>query len=248
MNALIIAFALGLFIPIFEIVDLILKVLLRGKVSRIEEDGHASHTSVKFPDEEREPADSSLRPYKILVSVRNIATDFNLFRDNLALFGFENVHVIDDHSTDATTDLLRQSGIPFCRNEENLQKPGSILKALKVLPADIETIVVIDPDARILNLNPREFSKTVSDFHEVLEDFQKSGYNACAVRVVSHCASFLEKLQNFEYKLTMGLTKKSLRQYVAVSGALAFYDRASLEKVLEKHSKSVYGEEPVGHE
>ena len=243
MKLLIISFALGLFIPIIEIVDLLLKLLLRSRVSRIDKEGHAFPTSVKLSAEERADGGDPPSPYKILVSVRNIAPEFATFRDNLARFGYGNVLVIDDHSSDDTAELLRQSGIPFMSNEENLQKPGSILKALQGLPSDIKTIVVIDPDATILNLNPREFSKTISDFHEVLADFQKSGYEACAVRVAAHCDTLLEKLQNFEYKLTMGLVKKSLRQYVAVSGALAFYQRASLESVLQKHSKSVYGED-----
>jgi hypothetical protein len=244
MKTLIISYALGLFIPIIEIIDLLLKLVLRSRVSRIDREGHASPTSVKLSEGESESGENpGVRPYKILVSVRNIAPEFDTFSENLGRFGYANVHVIDDHSSDDTSELLRKAGIPFSRNEENLQKPGSILKALQELPDDIKTIVVIDPDARILNLNPREFSKTVSDFQEVLADFQKSGYDACAVRVVANCNSFLEKMQNFEYKLTMGLTKKSLRHYVAVSGALAFYDRACLERVLQKHSKSVYGED-----
>ena len=88
-----------------------------------------------------------------------------------------------------------------------------------------------------------EFNKEMSDFEEVLIDFQKSNADACAVRVVVECNSFIEKLQNFEYKVTMGLTKKAMRHFAAVSGAIAFYSRECLERVLEEHSKSVYGED-----
>lgn len=240
MIELIFSYAVGLFIPLFDLIDLLVKVLLRRKVSHIEQNKHASPASVKM---ENGKAVRYSKPYKVLVSVRNIEGEFDVFKQNLGYFGYENMLVIDDLSTDHTVALLQKEHIPFITNELNLQKPASISRGLKHLPPEVQTVVVIDPDARLLNLNPAEFQKTVSDFNEVLADFENSEYDACAVRVLVECGSFIEKLQNFEYKITMGVSKKSLRHFAALSGAIAFYKRDCLEAVLEEHSKSVYGED-----
>lgn len=237
------SFVVGLYIPIIDSLDFLMRMIFRGRLGK--KGTGVWPTSLRsipaFPFEDKELF--FLKPYKVLVAVHNIADNFREFAENLKPFGYDHVLVIDDASTDGTLELLKQEGIPFFKNGANAQKPASILHGLQSLSPEIETIVVIDPDAKVLNLNPREFGKKISDFIEVLSDFQVSGYDACAVRVLSQGNSFLERLQNFEYKISMGLARKSLNRFCLVSGAFAFFKRTTLQRVLQEHSKSVYGED-----
>jgi len=235
--------ALGLYIPLIDSADCLLRLIRRRRIKGQRE--HIWPTSLRgIPQEDAAAAQrSDAKPYRVLVSIYNIADTFDEFKENVSRFGYENVLVIDDASTDKTPQLLKQEGIPFISNKVNLHKPASILRGLKALSEEIETVAVIDPDSTILNLNPREYNKDVSDFKEVLADFQSSSCAACAVRVVVRCNSLLEYLQNFEYKISMGLAKKSLEDFCAVSGAFAFFKRDYLQRILEGHSESIYGED-----
>lgn len=236
--------ALGLYIPFIDSADCLLRVGRRWKIKGGRK--HVWPTSVMdIPQEVSSggTGGSSVKPYKVLVSVYNVADTFDEFKDNMSRFGYENVLVIDDASTDKTPEFLRKEGIPFISNGVNLHKPTSILRGLKALPEEIETVAVIDPDSTILNLNPREHNKDMPDFKETLADFQSSKCEACAVRVVARCNSLLEYLQNFEYKISTGLAKKSLQDFCAVSGAFAFFKRDYLQRILEGHSESIYGED-----
>jgi len=230
------ALIVGLYIPIIDTIDMVIRIAYRYKFARQDKKTAAEQMAV-------EATQKMIRPYKVLMSVHNLASHFDEFKNNLKPYGYENVLVIDDTSTDHTAKLLKQEGIPYISNQINWQKPASILRGLRTLPPEIKTVIVIDPDARLLNLNPKEYNKEISDFQEVLMDFQMSDYDACAVRVLAECRSTLEYLQNFEYKISMGLTKKSMGVNSIVSGAFAFFKRDYLEAILTRHSKSVYGED-----
>ncbi len=246
----IIAISAGLYIPFVDGLDFLVKLFYRAKTTT--RGNKIWPSSVREVPEDiealKDPADSIIRhfmvkPYKVVVSVHNIAETFEEFKNNMEDFGYENVLVIDDASSDVTRHLLRKENFDFLSNNINLQKSASILKGIRSLPREIETIIIIDPDARILNLNSREYGKRISDIEEVISDFQKSGYEGCAVRVLAECQSLLEYLQNFEYKTCMSLAKKSLQGLCMTSGAFAIFKRNFIERVLTEHSKSVYGED-----
>jgi len=186
------ALIVGLYIPIVDTIDMLIRMGYRHKFARQGKKSATGEMSV-------EAAQRMIKPYKILMSVHNLASHFGEFKANLKIFGYENVLVVDDTSTDSTAALLKQEGIPFISNKTNWQKPASILRGLRTLPPEIKTVIVIDPDAKLLNLNPKEYGKEISDFQEVLMDFQASDADACAVRVLAHCNSVLESLQNFEF-------------------------------------------------
>lgn len=236
MVKLMLALIVGLYIPIIDTIDMLIRMGYRYKFTYRRKQVLPTSVAVAV-------AQKTVNPYKILMSVHNLAGQFEEFKNNIKVFGYENVLVIDDTSTDNTVALLQQEGIPVLPNQNNWQKPNSILRGLRALPPETNTVIVMDPDARILNLNPKEYGKEISDFKEVLLDFQASDYDACAVRVLAQCDSVLESLQNFEYKISMGLTKKSMGANSTVSGAFAFYKRYYLEDTLLKHSRSVYGED-----
>ncbi len=243
MVKIVMALLVGLYIPLIDFIDLVIKLIFRARNSH--------EGDLNLPTSVREITylhlktqySFMLKPYKILVAVHNISKAFEEFKKNIAFFGYDNVLVIDDMSTDETAILLEKEGIPFFTNKKNCQKPNSILSGLKKLPENIETVIVMDPDSMVLNLNSKEFNKTKSDFEEVLCDFQNSLYDACAVRVLAHCESILEYLQNFEYKISMSLTKKSMGGFSVISGAFAIFKRSFLQSVLCEHSLSVYGED-----
>lgn len=243
MVEILLPFILGLYIPIIDSVDFLIRLLFRGRLRGSVNTVWPTSVQTIPPTPVVAPELRIIKPYKVLVSVHDIANEFSEFVVNMKPFGYEHVLVIDDASNDTTPLLLQQAGIPFMSNGTNRQKPGSILHGLETLAPEIETVIVMDPDARLLNLNPREFGKSISDFEEVLADFQHSGYDGCTVRVLSRCNSLLEYIQSFEYKISMGLARKSLNKFCFVSGAFAFFKRETLRRVLSDHSKSVYGED-----
>ncbi|MDD5773748.1 MAG: glycosyltransferase family 2 protein [bacterium] len=243
MVKIILALVIGLYIPLIDSVDFIIKLIYRKKNTK--EGNSMLPTSVKKENARNKNGAnaSGLNSYKVIISVYNISKTFENFVKNIKPFGYQNILIIDDASSDNTAALLKERGIPFITNEHNLQKPASILNGLKKLPERIYTVIVMDPDSAILNLNPKEHNKKISDFDEVLNNFQNSSFDACAVRILVEGNSILERLQNFEYKISMGLAKKSMEELTVISGAFAFFKRGFLESVLSKHSQSVYGED-----
>ncbi|MBI4664950.1 MAG: glycosyltransferase family 2 protein [Nitrospinae bacterium] len=189
-----------------------------------------------MPDEEKK---KRLKPFVILVSVYNAEGYIREFLDKHRDY-LDHMLIVDDHSTDQTYRILEEMGVRYTRNETNLKKPASIKRALKLLPPNIETVIVMDPDSHIMEsgYNPR-----LKDLEEVLSDFQRSGASACAVRInLKEEKGLLSRLQELEYMICISLGRKSLLDKTVLSG-IAIYHRKNLEQAMEDHLLSVYGED-----
>jgi cellulose synthase/poly-beta-1,6-N-acetylglucosamine synthase-like glycosyltransferase len=178
-----------------------------------------------------------LEPYALLVSVYNLgpatAAFVEAMRPHLA-----RLWVIDDASTDDTADRLERAGVRCIRGEINRHKPGAIRQLLTRLPAEIRTVVVLDPDGVIQAPD----GDRVAALERVLLEFQVSGMAACCPRVAVRTRDVWERLQALEYCLSFSLGRKSLADQCIPSG-FAVYRRDALSRVLEAHSLSVYAED-----
>jgi cellulose synthase/poly-beta-1,6-N-acetylglucosamine synthase-like glycosyltransferase len=174
-----------------------------------------------------------LRPYAILVSVHNAAEEWERFVGRLGPL-HKHLYVVDDASTDRTWELVQEAGVRSIRNHVNRQKPASLKALLSTLPHEIQTVVVVDPDSRILT-HPHEFERA-------LFEFQRSGMAALCPRIVVRNGGWLGRLQRLEYALAFSVGRKSLADFTVTSG-IAVYRRDALERLLAEHSLSVYAED-----
>ncbi len=178
-----------------------------------------------------------LRPYALLASVHNGAEELDEFLEAMVPHR-DRLWVIDDASTDDTSFRLQRAGIRSIRASGNRKKPGAIKELLAHLPPEIATVVVLDPDVRILDRGDRR----ISDLERVIFDFQRSRRAAVCPRVTIRPDGWLARLQTFEYAMGFRLGRKSLADYSVTSG-VAIYRRDALEKALERHTLSVYAED-----
>ena len=83
-------------------------------------------------------------------SAADIRRNWDSLIDNVALP--LSVHVIDNASTDDGTDLLENSGVPVCRNAENVGYSAGINQGLRhLLDKDVdEFIFIVNPDVKCL--------------------------------------------------------------------------------------------------
>lgn len=176
------------------------------------------------------------RPFAFMVAVRNASEDLDDFLESLEPFR-DRLYVIDDASTDGTYARLRQAGIHAMRLEKNLKKPGALRELLASLPKEIETVVVLDPDVEILDQGGR-----LRDIERVIFDFQRSGCAAVCPNVVVRPGGWLARLQSLEYRMAIGLGRRSLADHGITSG-VSIYRRDALEAALGGHSLSVYAED-----
>ena len=146
----------------------------------------------------------------------------------------DDIFVIDDASTDDTWQRLLESGIHCVQGQRNRQKPGAVKTLLAALPASIESIIVIDPDARILS--------SVGEVERILFEFQRSGIGAACPRITIRPGGRLSAFQHLEYCISFTLGRKALGDTTITSG-IAIYRRDALQRVLERHSLSVYAED-----
>ncbi len=180
-----------------------------------------------------------LKPFAVIVSVFNAEEYIREFLEWMKPY-HDRLWVIDDCSTDGTNRVLEEYNIRYLRNDTNLKKPASIKGAVEALPGDVETVMVMDPDSRIVESGMKSM---MTDMEEVISDFQRGGADGCAVRLrVKNAESFLVKLQELEYRMCISLGRKSLLDRTVLSG-IAIYKRSSLETALRRHSLSVYAED-----
>ena len=181
---------------------------------------------------------SGLRPFAIVVSIHNLPPEeLDWFLDAVRPYQ-EHLWLIDDASTDDTWARVQRSGVRAMRAATNLNKPGALRELIGTLPPEIATVVVLDPDACILNRS----AGAVSDLERVLFDFQRSGMAALCPRLMLRHDSYLERLQAFEYCIAFGLGRRSLGDHSITSG-IAVYRRDALVRILEHHSLSIYAED-----
>lgn len=178
------------------------------------------------------------KPYAIVASVHNAEETLDAFLEAMEPFR-DRLFLIDDSSTDQTYLRLRRTGVPCFRTSENRKKPGAIRELLPALPGTIETVMVVDPDARILTdagSNPR------ATLERTIFEFQRSGMAALCPRLVIREDGWLARLQELEYELSFTVGRRSLADHTVTSG-IAIYRRDALESALERHSLSVYAED-----
>jgi cellulose synthase/poly-beta-1,6-N-acetylglucosamine synthase-like glycosyltransferase len=172
-----------------------------------------------------------------------IASVFNLedhLQDFMEAFGpyKHRVWLISDGSTDLTVQRLRQAGWRCFDDGVNRRKPGALRRLLACLPAQIDIVMVIDPDIRIRGLNE---GSTIS-LEQFVSDFQQSGAAAACPRIMIEPDGFLARFQAFEYALAFRVGRESLSDFSVTSG-VSFYRRSALARTLDEHSLSVYAED-----
>jgi cellulose synthase/poly-beta-1,6-N-acetylglucosamine synthase-like glycosyltransferase len=178
-----------------------------------------------------------LQPYAIVVSVYNAEDELDDFLENIGPYR-ERVWVIDDASTDETFARLQHAGIRCIRGTVNRKKPGALKALVAALDPAIETVVVLDPDSRILNTG----RSPLSDLDRVVFEFQRSGMAAMCPRLAIRDENYLARFQQLEFFLSFTLGRYSLGDHCITSG-IAVYRRDALVRVLDKHSLSVYAED-----
>ncbi len=178
-----------------------------------------------------------IRPYAIVASIFNLEPLLDEFMEAFADYR-ERVWLISDGSTDNTVKRLRQSGWRCIDDGVNRRKPGAVRRLMERLPANIETVLVVDPDIRIRG---RDAGSRI-DFDRFVRDFQQSGAAAVCPRVMIEPDGFLARFQAFEYALAFRIGRESLADYSITSG-VSCYRRDALERALAEHTLSVYAED-----
>ena len=178
-----------------------------------------------------------LRPYALIAAVHNEADDLDRFLHTLAPFK-DVAWLIDDASDDDTLVRLRREGWQCVAGNINRNKPGALYHLLQLLPAEIDTVVVMDPDVRWIT--PAQLER--STLEAVISDLQRSGAAALTPRIQARPGGWLVECQALEYELACGLGRKSLADLTCNSG-VSIYRRASLQSALARHSLSIYAED-----
>lgn len=178
-----------------------------------------------------------LEPYAIIASVFNLEDRIEAFVAAYAPYR-EHMWLISDGSTDHTLLRLRQAGWRCFDDGVNRRKPAALRRLLDTLPEFIETVLVVDPDIRILQ--PGVGSEI--GLEQFISEFQQSGAAAACPRVMIEPDGFLARFQSFEYALAFRAGRQSLADYSITSG-VSLYRRDALAQALKAHSLSVYAED-----
>ncbi len=180
---------------------------------------------------------AALKPYAIIASVHDEADALDRFLATLASFK-DRVWLIDDASGDGTLLRLRRAGWNCLAGTVNRNKPAALRHLLRTLPAEIETVVVMDPDVSFAASGPSQRSV----LERVISDLQRSGAAALTPRVTAAPGGWLVEFQALEYELACGLGRRSLGELCCNSG-VSIYRRSALEYALAHHSLSIYAED-----
>jgi hypothetical protein len=218
----------------FDSIDLILRLWFRrlhGAAAR------GPSVDLALPEISQAERRVTLLPYAMVASLHNEAQEVDRFLKTLEPFK-KRVWLIDDASSDATLLQLRRAGWNCIAGGINRNKPGALKELLARLPAEIHTIVVLDPDVRWAL--PAGSELTMLD--QVVSDLQRSGAAALTPRVRVARGGWLTECQALEYELSCGIGRKSLRDLACNSG-VSVYRRAALEHALARHSLSIYAED-----
>ncbi|MGH8298763.1 MAG: hypothetical protein ACRES6_05695 [Steroidobacteraceae bacterium] len=176
-------------------------------------------------------------PYAIIASVFNLEERIEAFVAAYAPYR-ERMWLISDGSTDNTLLRLRQAGWRCFDDGRNRRKPAALRRLLETLPEYIETVLVVDPDIRILQAG----AGSEIDLEQFISEFQQSGAAAACPRVMIEPDGFLARFQSFEYALAFRAGRQSLADYSITSG-VSLYRRDALMRALREHSLSVYAED-----
>jgi len=179
----------------------------------------------------------TMAPYAIVASVHDAADDIDRFIAAMQPFK-DRMWLIDDGSRDDTLRRLRLLGWNCIDGGINRKKPGALMHLLRLLPAEIETVLVLDPDVKLV-ADPGS-ARPLMD--RVICDLQRSGAAALTPRFVVYRHGWLEECQALEYELCCGLGRRSLGDICTNSG-VSIYRRSALQSVLSRHTLSVYAED-----
>jgi cellulose synthase/poly-beta-1,6-N-acetylglucosamine synthase-like glycosyltransferase len=179
-----------------------------------------------------------IEPYAIVASVFNLEDRMEEFLANYATYR-DRMWLISDGSTDHTVLRLRRAGWRCFDDGVNRRKPAALRRLLETLPEYIETVLVIDPDIRIL---PAGAGSEI-DLEQFVSEFQQSGAAAACPRVMIEPDGFLARFQSFEYALAFRAGRQSLADFSITSGGVSLYRRDALARALSEHSLSVYAED-----
>lgn len=232
LNLLVLA---GLFGSI-DLCDLMLRLHINRRRSRR---GNAPGTSVRLDVGEFTAYQVRLhvQPYALVASVYNAEEELDDFLEEVRPYR-DRLWVIDDASTDETYGRLQHAGLRTVRGTVNRKKPGAIKELVDRLDPEIVTVMVIDPDSRILD----RVSNAAGDLERVIFEFQRSGLAAVCPRLTVREDGLLGHFQQLEYFLAFGLGRHSLVDHSITSG-ISIYRRDALERALARHSLSVYAED-----
>ena len=217
-----------------DLVDLLVRLYLRREhTSRFT--GLASPTSVPLSVGTFTPYEMRLhtRPFAIVVSVYNAASQIGQFLEAMQPYR-DWLWLIDDASSDDTCKVIQDAGFRCVRAPANRHKPGALKTLVSSLPPTVETVVVMDPDARIVT--------SYEEFVHVVFEFQRSGMAAMCPRIAAAGNNWLAHIQRLEYCLAFSVGRKSLANFSITSG-VAVYRRDALEALFDEHSLSAYAED-----
>jgi cellulose synthase/poly-beta-1,6-N-acetylglucosamine synthase-like glycosyltransferase len=218
----------------FDMVDLVARLWITSHLRSL---GAGPSVDLRLPDISSAEKATLLRPYAIIGSVHDASDDIDRFIEMMQPFK-DVVWLIDDASSDDTLLRLRRLGWNCIAGITNRNKPGALFHLIKLLPAEIETVLVVDPDVKWSAIG----TSARDTLEQVISDLQRSGAAALTPRISSHQPGWLEECQAFEYELSCGLGRKSLG-YVCTNSGVSVYRRASLEAILAKHTLSIYAED-----
>ncbi len=222
-----------------DLVDFSVRIYLRQASGGSGSQGWRSPTSVGLDIGRYTPYQRRvhLRPYAFIVSVHNAEAELDDFMERMAPYR-EVFWIVDDGSTDRTCQILRRAGWRCVEGGKNRKKPAALRFLLTTLPAEIETVVVLDPDFSIQDLGGSE----LSDLETVIFEFQRSGMAAVCPRIAIRRDGLLSRFQSLEYHMSFALGRRSLGA-LGVNSGTSIYKRSALEDALTRHSLSVYGED-----
>jgi Glycosyl transferase family group 2 len=218
----------------FDSVDLLVRLWFRrlhGAATR------GPSVDLALPEISQAERRVTLLPYAIIASLHNEAQEIDRLLVTLEPFR-RHVWLIDDASSDSTLLQLQRAGWNCIAGGVNRNKPAALKELLTRLPAEIRTIVVIDPDVRWAM--PAGSEQRVLE--DVVSDLQRSAAAALTPRVQLPRGILLADCQGLEYELACGVGRKSLRD-VACNSGVSVYRRSALEHALAHHTLSIYAED-----
>ena len=219
----------------FDSIDLILRMWFRRLHGAA---GCGPSLDLELPEISHAERRVSLLPYALIASLHNETEHIDCFLTTLEPFK-ARVWLMDDASSDTTLLQLRRAGWNCVAGGINRNKPGALKALVAKLPAEIQTVVVLDPD--VYWTLPGGSALAVLE--EVVSDLQRSGAAALTPRVRgARGGGWLSECQALEYELSCGIGRKSLRDLACNSG-VSVYRRSALEDALARHSLSIYAED-----
>ena len=149
----------------------------------------------------------------------------------LKKFPPKNIIVASNGSTDKNIDIARNFDVEFIDIKEPIGKVSAINYALKLVTT--KYTLIIDDDVDI---------KDIIIPTGILEN----GNNAVAFKVYPHITNFLTKIQKYEYKKTMKISRGFFNRVSGVqniSGAIGLFSTKELISQIGIHTEEFSGED-----